>query len=152
MCPNLRVTLRCPPSVGMTQSRALVFQNSSTTVSCHLTSSVHSKHLRGVWIHFNATNLVDNIRFLSEDPGLRGLREHPTRCPLKHFDARRFRFPNVKDLDITTIPEGFMNIFPSISAIASTSDTGWSMLESRVYKLREMRKSSVVRLEGVSDQ
>ena len=94
-------------------------------------------------------NLVDDIQFLSEDPDLRGLRELPTRCPLKHFDARRFRFPNVKDLDITTIPEGFMNIFPSISAIASTSDTGWSMLESRVYKLREMRKGSVVKLECV---
>ena len=80
--------------------------------------------MRGVWIHLNTTNLVDDIRFVSEDPDLRGLRELPTRCPLKHFDARRFRFPNVTDLDITTIVEGFMNIFLSIFAIASTSDTG----------------------------
>ena len=85
---------------------------------------VHCKRLRGVWIHFNATNLVNDMRFLLEDPDLRGLRELPTRCPLKHFDARRLRFPNVIDRDITTIAEGFMNIFPSISATASISDMG----------------------------
>ena len=113
---------------------------------------VHCKRLRGVWIHFNATNLVNDMRFLLEDPDLRGLRELPTRCPLKHFDARRFRFLNETDRDITTTAEGSMNIFPSISAIASTSGIGWSMLESRVHKLWEMRTGSVVRLEGVSDR
>ena len=113
---------------------------------------VHCKRLRGVWIHFNATNLVNDMRFLSEDPDLRGLRELPTRCPLKHFDARRLRFLNETDRDITTTAEGSMNIFPSIFAIASTGGTGWGMLESRVHKLWEMRIGSVVTLEGVSDR
>ena len=106
-----------------------------TTVSCLLALSVHWKYLRSVWIYFNATNLVDDIRFLSEDPDLRGLRELPTRCPLKYFDVGSLRFPNVTDRVITTIAERFMDIFPSIPTITSINGSGWSMLESRVHKI-----------------
>ena len=110
-----------------------------TTVSCLLALSVHCKYSRGVWIHFNATNLVDDIRFLSEDPDLRGLRELLTRSPLKRFYAGSLRFPNVTDRDITTIAEGFMDIFPSICTITSINGSGRSMLKSRVYQLQEMQ-------------
>ena len=112
------------PDLGLPRS-----QNSSTTVSCLPALSVHCNYLRGVWIHFNPTNPAHDIRFLSEDPDVRGLRELPTRCSLKDFDASgRLRFPHVTDRDITTIAEGFMNIFLYISAIASTSGTSWGNL------------------------
>ena len=134
------------PDLGLPRS-----QNSSTRVSFLLALSVLCNYLWGVWIHFNPTNLTHDIRFLPEDPDVHGLRQLPTRCPLKHFDAGKLRFPNVTDCDITTIVEGFMNVFPSISSIASASGTGWGTLES-VYKLRGMRTGSVVRGEGASDR
>ena len=125
---------------------------SHTTVFCLLALSVYCQYLRVVWIHFNTTNLVDDIQFLSEDPDLRGLRELPTRCPLEYFGAGCLPFPSVTDRDVTAIAKGFMDIFPLISGIGSANDPGWSTLDSRVHRLRVAAASSSVEQEHVSDR
>ena len=125
---------------------------SHTTVSCLLALSVYCQYLRVMWIHFNAINLVDDIQFLSEDPDLRGLGDLPTRCPLAYFGAGCLPFPSVTDRDVTAIAKGFMDIFPLIPRIGSTSDPGWSTLDSRVHQLRAAPASSSVEQEHVSDR
>ena len=123
-----------------------------TTVSRLLALSAHCKNLLSLWIHFNTTSLVDDIRFLSEDPELRALRGLPTRCPLEFFGAGGLPFPNVTDRDVTTIAEGFMDIFPSISSVKPTMVTGWRTLDSRIHQLRAMKTGSIVEQEHVSDR
>lgn len=88
---------------------------------------------------FTLSPQISVIWFLSEDPELRASRDLPTRCELSSV-----RFSNATDRDITTIAEGFTDIFPSISAITSINGSGWIVLEWGARKLRGVRAGAVV--------
>ena len=109
----------------------------NTTVFCLLALSVHCKNLRRLMIHFNTTNLTNDIQSLSEDPYFRDLGSLPTRCHLMSFDAGGSPFPRpTSDEDITTIAAGLIGIFPSLIDVHSYIGKNWTVLRSRVRKLR----------------
>lgn len=91
-----------------------------TTESCLLALSVHCKNLRQLSVDFNTADLVDDIGFLSGDQGLSSLRSLPTRCSVDSLHVGGLPFPNVTDRDVTTLAEGFADIFLSISRVMST--------------------------------
>ena len=85
---------------------------SKTTVSCLITPSVDRDGLRDLWIHFNGTNFIDNIRSLPEGSDPHHLRSLPTGCPLDTLHVGSFPFsPHTADEDVTAITSGFMHIF-----------------------------------------
>ena len=115
-----------------------------TTISCFLALSVHCKGLYKLGIHLNATNLIDNIRSLSEDPNFRDLRSLPTRCPLRYFNIGSQPFPpGMSSEDVTLIAAGFVDIFPSLLGIHPHTSLGWNLLHSRVRELRGLHTPSL---------
>ena len=121
---------------------------SHVTVASFLALSARCKDLRSLWIHFNARNLAEDFRLLSEDPALRELRLLPTRCPLDFFDAGESSFPSgVSDDDVTTIAKGFLDIFPSLISIFS-ADSGWNPLDSRICELQRTQAAPLVQTEA----
>ena len=76
---ELAVSLTQLESLRLGRAR---FKNTClTTVACFLPISVHYSKLGKPEIHFNTTNIVDDLRNILEDPRFQQLRSLP-RCPL----------------------------------------------------------------------
>ena len=63
------------------------FENTcATTVACLLLISVHCVKLQSLEIHFNTTNIIDDLKNISEDPRFQELRSLP-KCTLSRLDV-----------------------------------------------------------------
>jgi len=117
-----------------------------TTVSCFLALSVHCKGLRGLDVHFNTINLVNDIQTLSEDPDFRDLHSLQTRCSLSHIYVGDLPIPEgTSNEDITTIATGLVNIFPSLSCVFAFGRLDWKPLNLRIRELQATRSSALDR-------
>jgi len=84
----------------------------ATTVACLLPISVHCVRLQSLEIHFNTTNIVDDLKNISEDPRFQEL--HSLRkCALSCLDV--YQTPLTFDKsDFETLARGMRAIFPNL--------------------------------------
>ena len=119
-----------------------------TTIACLLALSVHCKGLHQLRMHLDTTNLIGDVRSLSEDPHFRDLASLQTRCCLGAFHAGSMPFPHTtSDEDIVTIAAGFINIFPSLVDVNSYIGLGWTLLCLKVHELQGVPTSPLPELE-----
>lgn len=129
--PRLEILKFGPPCVNNT---------CRTTISCFLALSVHCAYLMVSTIHFNTTNLVNDIQTLSENPDFRDLHSLPTRSSLDIISAGNLRFPEwISDEDITTIATGLIDMLPSLRGILAYAKWEWKRLNSRIRELQAMQ-------------
>ena len=104
-------------AMALPQLESLVFgypcekNTCATTVACLLQISVHCIKLKKLGIHFSATNIVEDLKSLSEDSQFRELRSLP-RCTLRRSDL------NLMPLTVygpgrRAVVDGMISIFPS---------------------------------------
>ena len=106
----------------------------ATTAACLLQISVHCIELEKLEIHFNTTNIVDDLKNISEDPRFQELRSLP-RCTLWCLDVDQIPL----DLDEPAGPEavakGMVDIFPSL-VHCSGFDEVWDTISGGIARLR----------------
>jgi len=84
----------------------------ATTVACLLPISVHCIKLQSLQIHFNTTNIVDDIKNISGDPRFQDLHSLQ-RCSLPRLDV--MKIPLTLDAPgIEIVRSGMVDIFPSV--------------------------------------
>jgi len=105
-----------------------------TTVACLLPISVHCSKLEKLEIHFNTTNIVDDLRNILEDPRFRQLRSLP-KCPLTRLDV--YDTPlRLDESNLETVLKGMVDIFPSLGDFNGYKE-GWRKLSRQITDLRE---------------
>ena len=101
----------------------------ATTVACLLPISVHCTGLRTLGIHFNTTNIVDDLKNISEDPRFQELRSLQ-KCGLWRFDVHRMSL-TLDESGFKTVVRGMMNIFPDLERCDGWDDFNWRLAEVR---------------------
>jgi hypothetical protein len=111
------------------------FENScATTVACLLPISIHCIKLHKLEIHFNTTNIINDLKDVLEDPLFQELRSLP-RCKLSCLNAGQI--PLVLDTPgFETVANGMINIFPSLDWCNGRKK--WYELSERIEHLREV--------------
>jgi len=98
-----------------------------TTVSSLLSLSTHCKDLVALEIHFNTTNLLDDLTAISEVLQRRGVRSLQ-KCKLRWLNM--WNAPvRIREEDRRSVAAGFLAIFPSLCRIITNADTGWNLFE-----------------------
>ena len=106
-----------------------------TTVACLLPISVHcSSKLRRLEIHFNTTNIVNDLRNISEDPRFQQLRSRP-KCPLTSLHANWIPL-ELHESDLEIVAKGMVDIFPSLTDCKGI-EKSWNELSWKITDLRE---------------
>jgi len=105
----------------------------ATTVACLLPISVHCVGLRTLAIHFNTTNIVDDLRNISDVPRFQELYSRP-RCKLSCLDV--YGMPlTLDDPGFETVVNGMIDIFPALGYCQeAVRGTGWRELSERLRK------------------
>ena len=98
-----------------------------TTVSSLLLFSTHSKNLKHLEIHFNTTNLRDDLESMARNPRLRDSYGLP-RCQLAQLSVSEAPLP-IEEGDYEHVLAGFLDIFPSLVMISGESES-WDELAS----------------------
>jgi len=101
----------------------------ATTVACLLPVSVHCVGLQSLGIHFNTTNIVDDLKNISEDPRFQELRSLQ-KCALSWLDVRRIPF-TLNESDFGTVARGMMDIFPDLDHCDGWDEFSWKLAEVR---------------------
>ena len=111
------------------------FENTClTTVACLLPISVHCSKLKKLEIHFNTTNIVDDLRNISEDSRFQQLRSLP-RCPLTFLDI--YEMPlRLDESDFEIVVKGMVDIFPSLTHFEGPEE-GWDELSGKIAAFQE---------------
>ena len=105
-----------------------------TTVACLLPISVHCGKLEELMIHFNTTNIVDDLRNISEDPLFQQLRSLPRRPPMS-LDVHRMPL-KLHESDFETVAKGMVDIFPSLTSCKGL-ERGWDEISGKIKDLQE---------------
>jgi hypothetical protein len=100
-----------------------------TTVSSLLFFSTRCKNLEYLEIHFNTTNICDDLKSISENPRFHDLRAFP-RCQLKRLSIS-YAPLRIRVEDYGPVAAGFLDIFPSLCNIGGTA-AGWYELSSKL--------------------
>ena len=109
----------------------------ATTVACLVSISAYCVKLRDLEIHFNTTNIVDDLKNTLEDPRFQALRSLP-RCSLMRLGV--YEAPLILDESgFETVASGLADIFPSLGrcTTAPRISHGWDEISKRIVKLRE---------------
>ena len=83
-----------------------------TTVACLLPISVHCLKLQDLEIHFNTTNIVDDLKNVSEDPRFEEMRSLP-RSSLPCLSVWHTPL-TVDESDFDAVVKGMVDIFPEL--------------------------------------
>ena len=107
------------------------FENScATTVACLLSISVYCAKLETLEIHFNTTNILEDFKYISEDPKFRELRSLP-RCSLSFLDV--FAMPlTLNTSGYQAVADGMVDIFPSMKRCEGLSEEVWNEVSKRL--------------------
>ena len=84
----------------------------ATTVACLLPLSVYCPELDELEIHFNTTNIVNDLKNISEDPRFQTLRSLP-RCSLEYLGAWKLPL-TIDEADLDAVVNGMVDIFPTV--------------------------------------
>ena len=113
------------------------FENTcSTTVACLLLISVHCLKLQKLEIHFNTTNIVNDLKDISRNPRFQELLPLP-RCPLLHLKVSQTPLA-LDEPDFETVANGMLDIFPSLIRCEGHRKV-WYDISGRINELQKMR-------------
>jgi len=85
----------------------------ATTAACLLPISVHCLRLGVLSIHFNTTNIIDDLKNIPADPQFRELFSLP-KCRLSRLDVRDAPL-TLDESDFETVADGMKGIFPDLT-------------------------------------
>jgi len=105
----------------------------ATSVVCLLQISVRCHKLGILSIHFNTTNIVDDLKNIPVDPQLQELCSLP-RCTLPFFEAHGMPL-TIDESDFKTVVDGMRDIFPSLGFCTPLEGT-WDGLARRIEELQ----------------
>lgn len=101
-----------------------------TTFESLLFLSARCPKLAFISIHFNTVQIAQDIRSLFEtgDPGVKELRDSPTRCQITTFsvDQTPLSLKGLDELDV--VKRGFLNVFPQLRVISRRYGRTWQSL------------------------
>lgn len=102
-----------------------------TTFRSLLFLSARCPNLALASIHFNTLQLAQDIKSLfgTEDPGLKELRDSPTRCRIRTFAVQTPLSLNGPD-ELALVKNGFLNVFPQLKEITGRYRRTWQGLTS----------------------
>jgi len=114
------------------------FRNTcATTVACLLPLSVYCPNLDEMEIHFNTTNIVDDLKSISEDPRFQTLRSLP-RSSLEYLGVWQIPL-TVDEADLEAVVDGMIGIFPTVGRCFPAEDNfGWQVVSERIAEHRRM--------------
>ena len=120
----------------------------STNVACLLPISVHCVKLQKLQVHFTTTNIVGDLKNISEDPRFQELWSLP-KCVLSHLDVWRIPL-TLNEFSLKIVADGMIAIFPSLECCPGLGGgpqgmLGWRELSEKIARLREMRTLPVCR-------
>ena len=105
----------------------------ATTVACLLSISVHCVEVQTLAIHFNTTNITDDLKNISEGPRFQELHSLP-KCSLPRFKA--YRTPlTLDEPGLDAVANGMVNIFPSLKRCGGYYKA-WGELDKRIKKMQ----------------
>ena len=105
-----------------------------TTVACLVSISIHCVKLRRLEVHFNTTNIVDDLKNILADPPFQQLRSLP-RCTLTCLDTHQI--PLILDgSDLETVVHGMISIFPSLEYCLGYEGI-WDEISDRIEEIRK---------------
>ena len=87
----------------------------ATTAACLLSISVYCVKLGALEVHFNTTNIVNDLKNISMDPRYRKLRSLP-RCTLWRLYVHAMPL-TLDESDLQAVGDGMKDIFPSMQSI-----------------------------------
>ena len=99
----------------------------ATTVACLLPISVHCARLQSLGIHFNTTNIVDDLKDISEDPRFQELRSLQ-KCTLSCLDVHEMSL-TFDDSEFETVARGMVDIFPNLERCDGWDEFNWELAE-----------------------
>ena len=110
----------------------------ATTVTSLLAISVHCVKLRWLEIHFNTTNIVDDLKTISEDHKFQELRSLP-RCSLNYLDVWRTPL-TLDEPDFEIVANGMIGIFPSLECCTGWGEfkDSWHGLSKKIAGIQEI--------------
>jgi len=97
----------------------------ATTVACLLPISVHCVRLQSLKIHFNTTNIIDDLRNISEDPRFQELRSL-RKCALSCLGVHEMPLALDKS-KLETVARGMMVIFPNLKRCEGWGELNWRL-------------------------
>ena len=108
----------------------------TTTVACLLSISVHCVKLRTLVIHFNTTNIVNDLKGISGDPRFHELRSRPKcKLPLLHVHQMPL---TLDEADLETAVNGMVVIFPSLRYCTEVVwCSHWEGLSEELWKFQD---------------
>lgn len=110
------------------------FRNTcATTVACLLPLSVHCIELKTLQVHFNTTNIVNDLKNISEDFRLQKLHS-PSKCSLLDLCVHRMPL-TLDEPGFDTVVKGILDIFPSLVYCVG-NDRVWNVLSERIRMAR----------------
>jgi len=101
----------------------------ATTVACLLSISVHCLKLKELQIHISTTNIVDDLKNISEDPRFQELWSLP-KCTLTDLDMPQKGIP-LDGPGFEIVANGMVDIFPSLKFRQGVSSI-WDKLNKRI--------------------
>jgi hypothetical protein len=107
----------------------------ATTVTCLLPISVHCVKLTTLAIHFNTTNIVDDLKNISEGARFQELRSLP-RCKLTELHVYQIPLP-LDEPGFGAVAHGMADIFPALQHCEGFHE-GWDGLSRRIVGLRQV--------------
>ena len=106
-----------------------------TTIACLLPISVHCSKLEELDIHFNTTNIVDDLKKILEDPQFQQLRSL-SECPLADLDVCGIPL-TLDESDFEIVAKGMTNIFPYLTYFNGVEEN-WYELSGEIEDLQEV--------------
>ena len=106
------------------------FENAcATTVVCLLPISVHCVKLQNLEVHFNTTNIIDDLKNVLEDPRFQGLSSLP-RCALSRLDVSDIPLA-LDEPGLETVANGMVGILPSLERCVGF-EPAWGIISDRL--------------------
>jgi len=87
-------------------------------------------------IHFNTVRIARDIESLFEtgDPGVKELRDSPTRCQIGTLSVSKTPLPLGGSDELDVVKRGFLNVFPQLREIARRYGRAWQSLTEALRK------------------
>ena len=103
----------------------------ATTVACLLPISVYCLKLSELEIHFNTTNIVHDLKNISEDPQFQKLRSLP-KCSLDNLCVWKIPLA-IDEADYEAVVDGMIDIFPTMDRCApAEGNSDWEEFSERI--------------------
>lgn len=107
-----------------------------TTFRSLLFLSARCPKLAFISLHFNTVQIAQDIKSLFEtaDPGVKELRDSPTRCKIGTFSVYQTPLSLKGSDELDVVKRGFLNVFPRLREIARRYGRTWQSITEALRK------------------